>query len=185
MAHRVDCGSRQMLRFNFLGALCVSLFIHLSFGYALSVLKSSTPISISSSKYSVVPVTLVSLHAPLKPSFKKNHVKEKKHSTLKLENKFIPQEENTSPTSAELQGGIEVLYPESARQKGEEGKVTVHVEIGEEGKVKEVTLVQSSGFKDLDHAALDALKGTLFKPAQANGKNISSQQTLAIRFSLE
>jgi TonB family protein len=54
-------------------------------------------------------------------------------------------------------------YPEELRRKGTAGAVTLQVDIGPDGKVKTASVVNSQ-IKDLDKAAVDALKKWLFKP---------------------
>ncbi|HSC76471.1 MAG TPA: TonB family protein [Pseudomonadales bacterium] len=51
----------------------------------------------------------------------------------------------------------EPIYPNLSRQLGEEGKVLVRVQVSADGSVLAVKLEESSGFKRLDAAALDAV----------------------------
>ena len=65
-------------------------------------------------------------------------------------------------------GGYQVKprYPESARRAGVQGITTLRVRVLENGRVAEVIVDQSAGFRDLDMAAMDAVKKWLFEPAR-------------------
>lgn len=65
----------------------------------------------------------------------------------------------------ELDLGKTVLrprYPLSSRFRGEEGEVFVRVEINDDGRVKKVDIVKSSGFAALDREAVISLKKAKF-----------------------
>lgn len=49
-------------------------------------------------------------------------------------------------------------YPEYARQRGIGGQLKINFSIGKDGKIEKVTLIDSSGLKVLDDAALKALR---------------------------
>ena len=75
-------------------------------------------------------------------------------------------------------------YPESAKEKCEEGAVTLQLRIGTMGEVTEVKLGQSSGYDDLDQAAMEAAKHFRFTP----GKNAPPDGrwfTIMIKYSLK
>ncbi|MGZ9125788.1 MAG: energy transducer TonB, partial [Candidatus Binatia bacterium] len=61
-------------------------------------------------------------------------------------------------------GGYQVKprYPESARRAGFQGVTTLRVRVLENGRVGEVVVDQSAGFRDLDLAAVEAVKKWLF-----------------------
>lgn len=63
----------------------------------------------------------------------------------------------------------ELVYPESARDRGEQGRVLVLVLIDTEGRVQEAKIQRSSGSKLLDQAALKMAKKTTFHPYRENG----------------
>ena len=62
-------------------------------------------------------------------------------------------------------------YPEFARDAGITGKVTLHVLVGKDGRVKNVKVIK--GVTGLDAAAVDAVKKWVFKPALSNNKPIA------------
>jgi len=87
------------------------------------------------------------------------------------------------------EGGINsiaenVKYPESAKEAGVEGKVFVKAMIDETGKVVETEIVKSVN-KDCDKAAVDAIKKTKWLPAEKDGKTVSAEVTIPIKFKLD
>ncbi len=62
-------------------------------------------------------------------------------------------------------------YPRRAQRRNMEGKATVSFIIMRDGSVKEIRLVQSTGYKVLDNAVLEAIQsvsGKLPLPAEIN-----------------
>ena len=76
-------------------------------------------------------------------------------------------------------------YPEPARRRKHEGVVLLRVGVSENGLVTEVQLTKSSGFKELDEAALNAVKRWTFKPGTVLGRPVASQVEVPIRFELK
>lgn len=76
-------------------------------------------------------------------------------------------------------------YPSLSTRLGEEGKVLFRVLVDENGKVKEVNLYQSSGFKRLDDSALEAIRNWTFTPARRGQENIATWVIVPIVFSLK
>jgi TonB family protein len=60
-------------------------------------------------------------------------------------------------------------YPESAIWDGAEGTAQVAFRIGADGKVKDVTLVKSTGHEDLDAATLGCVGRWAYKPFTQDG----------------
>lgn len=80
---------------------------------------------------------------------------------------------------------ITPVYPRSARRKGREGCVTLEVRVSPEGNVVEATIVATSGFADLDHAALDAASSARFAPATQDDTPIEGCVRLTFDFKLK
>ncbi len=77
-------------------------------------------------------------------------------------------------------------YPGSARALGIEGRVTLEVTIGVDGRVMDARLINSSGSDDLDTAALKhAKRYWRFKPATEDGKPVISTLKRNILFKLD
>jgi periplasmic protein TonB len=80
---------------------------------------------------------------------------------------------------------IKPKYPMNARRRGEEGRVILDVVVSKEGKAKSVALVSTSGFKDLDRAAEEAVLDTRFNPGERNGKAVEASARIVIQFQLK
>ncbi|WP_239190520.1 energy transducer TonB [Candidatus Nitrotoga sp. HW29] len=63
-------------------------------------------------------------------------------------------------------------YPPLSRQRGEEGKVMLRVELDVTGRVSLAQVINSSGYKNLDEAALSAVKTWLCNPPRRNGQPV-------------
>lgn len=76
-----------------------------------------------------------------------------------------------------------IVYPESARRSGLEGRVMLQALIGKDGSVEKVEVLSSEYdiFKD---AAIDAMKREKFTPARQNGNPIKIWITRSINFRL-
>lgn len=73
-------------------------------------------------------------------------------------------------------------YPAGALRRGESGTVLVRVEVGIDGTPAGVALVQRSGSRDLDRAAMEAVRKWRFQPAQRNGQAIPASLVIPIDF---
>lgn len=76
------------------------------------------------------------------------------------------------------------VYPESAKAAKIEGTAVVETVIDETGHVTQPKIKTSSGDKDLDQAALDAVSAWTFQPATLDGKPVAVYYTLTLRFAL-
>ena len=85
-------------------------------------------------------------------------------------------------------GGIEaimknVVYPESAKEEGIQGKVYVKLIVDENGDVS-FTEVLKGVNEDLDKAAVDAIKKTKFIPAMKDNKPVKCEVAIPVMFKL-
>ena len=76
-------------------------------------------------------------------------------------------------------------YPARAVRNGDQGTVTLALLIGADGKVADYKIKNTSGFKDLDRAAVSALSMCKFKPASSNGVAEPAWGQLAYVWSLD
>jgi protein TonB len=88
-----------------------------------------------------------------------------------------------------IKGGIaelvkNVKYPKAAKEEGIMGKVFVKAKIDENGDVIETEVVKSVN-EDLDAAAVKAVKLTKFIPGEKDGKKVTSEVTIPIKFKLD
>jgi len=74
-------------------------------------------------------------------------------------------------------------YPRLARQLGKEGMVVLRVTIDEYGRPMTVESVKTAG-AGFDEEAIKAIRGSLFHPAQRNGKPVICRAIVPIRFEL-
>ena len=76
-------------------------------------------------------------------------------------------------------------YPKGARQRGEQGDVVLEIRVSEEGRVEAVSVVTSSGFAELDAAAVRAAKAAKFSPARSGRETVASTARLKLQFKLK
>ena len=77
-------------------------------------------------------------------------------------------------------------YPEMARKLAEQGTVTLQMVISAQGQVTQATVVQSSGYPELDQAAIAWVQQHWrYKPALQNGQAVPSQAQAAVKFDLK
>ncbi|MCC7134859.1 MAG: energy transducer TonB [Nitrosomonas sp.] len=63
-------------------------------------------------------------------------------------------------------------YPALSRRLGEEGKLTLQVELDESGKITQTKIVKSSGYSRLDSAAVATVKTWRCRPATRDGQPV-------------
>jgi TonB family protein len=83
----------------------------------------------------------------------------------------------------ELTGALEVDYPEAARKNGVEGTVTVTAILGENGKVRDIVIVNNLGH-GTGEAVAAGLQKFAFKPAKFNGTPTAMKMTVNYKVSL-
>lgn len=75
-------------------------------------------------------------------------------------------------------------YPQGARQRGEEGRVVLEIEVGADGACTAVRVLSSCGFAELDAAAVRAVRSARFMPARSGSAPVASTARLALDFRL-
>lgn len=70
-----------------------------------------------------------------------------------------------------LNGVPEIDYPETARKNGVEGTVKISMTLGEDGRIKDINIVQGLPF-GVSEAVTKGLQGLPFEPAKRNGQPI-------------
>ena len=86
---------------------------------------------------------------------------------------------------AEASGCATPEYPARAVRNGDSGTVVLALLIGTDGRVANARVQKTSGSRDLDKAALNALSLCQFKPAMNNGVPEAGWGQLAFVWSLE
>jgi len=80
---------------------------------------------------------------------------------------------------------IKPEYPRGARQRGEEGDVTLELAISANGTVDGVRIAASCGFAELEQAAVQAVKRARFTPARRGSANVPATVRLTLTFRLK
>ncbi|MBK6333013.1 MAG: energy transducer TonB [Thermomonas sp.] len=73
-------------------------------------------------------------------------------------------------------------YPPEALRRNIGGSVRVQATVAADGSVERLDLAQSSGNRDLDRAALEAVRRWRFQPAQRNGQPVSATVIIPLEF---
>lgn len=76
-------------------------------------------------------------------------------------------------------------YPAEARERGEEGNVSVRFTVDRYGRVTAAAIVKASGSALLDDAALEMLRHAVFPAFPADMTQAQVTITTAIRYSLQ
>lgn len=111
---------------------------------------------------------------------------------IQVETPSVPKETSLpAPDQArvdappKLKEAIRPKYPEAARRRGAEGSVTLEVMVDESGRAGAVKIVRSSGFGELDSAAVKAVRGARFQPARTRRGAVSQAVSLTLIFKLK
>jgi protein TonB len=75
-------------------------------------------------------------------------------------------------------------YPDSARQRGEEGRAVLRFAVDRSGRVLDFAVAQSSGYPDLDSSIEEMMRGALLPPFPASMIQSRIDVSVTIRFSL-
>jgi len=90
-----------------------------------------------------------------------------------------------SAVLANADGCATPAYPASAARNGDTGIVTLALLVGADGRVQDARVQKSSGHRELDRAALNALSLCQFKPAMNNGVAEAGWGQIAYVWTLE
>ncbi|MGF1767458.1 energy transducer TonB [Enterovibrio makurazakiensis] len=76
-------------------------------------------------------------------------------------------------------------YPRIAKRRGMEGNVLIEVWLDKDGNQTDQNILKSSGFKELDTAALDAVKKWRFNGYKQDGVALAHRVRIPVRFNLD
>jgi protein TonB len=76
-------------------------------------------------------------------------------------------------------------YPETARRRGDQGRVIVRVNVSPDGEPLTLSIAHSSGSTTLDEAAMAAVRQWRFVPARQSGQPVAAAAEVPIVFRLE
>jgi len=86
--------------------------------------------------------------------------------------------------ATQMVSGKPPRYPIESRRKREQGTVVLSLTLGIDGAVESVAVAQSSGFKRLDDAARDAVRGWRWRPTVRDGQPVRVRGVVEIPFVL-
>lgn len=98
--------------------------------------------------------------------------------------KFVPYDEPPMPVGGVKSIQNNLVYPESAKEAGIEGRVTIYTKISKEGHVVQTKVVQSVN-PDCDKAAVEAIKSVQWKPAMQRDKPVDVWIAIPVDFRLK
>jgi TonB family protein len=83
-------------------------------------------------------------------------------------------------------GAVSIIYPVHAQLKGEQGKVVMQLQLDDMGKpTGKIVLLTSSGYDDLDTAAVQSAMRWPYSPAfQPDGASTESWVTVDVNYKL-
>ncbi|MBD8657781.1 energy transducer TonB [Oxalobacteraceae sp. CFBP 13730] len=90
-----------------------------------------------------------------------------------------------SAVLADASGCTKPAYPVRAARNGDTGTVTLALLVGADGRVQDARIQSSSGSRDLDRAAINALSTCTFRPAMQGGVAAAGWAKLAYVWTLE
>jgi protein TonB len=92
--------------------------------------------------------------------------------------------ESVSDTGLEYESIVRPKYPVAAMRRGEQGTVLVRVTVGRDGLPTQVDISRSSGSRDLDRAAREAVWRWRFRPVRINGVAVLASGIVPVAFEL-
>ncbi|MGY1457483.1 MULTISPECIES: energy transducer TonB [unclassified Luteimonas] len=85
----------------------------------------------------------------------------------------------------ELTNRVQPEYPATAYRERAEGTVLVGILVNANGRPVEVEVVRRSGNRELDRAAVDAVRQWTFQPAMRDGKKVEARVEVPVTFRLD
>jgi protein TonB len=76
-------------------------------------------------------------------------------------------------------------YPVAALRRGETGTAVLRIQVDAQGHPGGVALIQRSGSRDLDRAAMEAVRKWRFQPAVQDGEPIAGAVDIPVEFNLQ
>jgi len=76
-------------------------------------------------------------------------------------------------------------YPRSSLRNEETGTVTLRFIVAPTGRVAAAKVIRSSGFRDLDRAALNSMSRCLFRPASIDNKPVQDSALMQYVWTLD
>jgi protein TonB len=147
----------------------------------LSAVKPVVPVEPSSIESNPTEVAPGSVSPAKKPM---EHKREEVSPEREVPIPIAQQEQAKVVSEPRALSKIIPVYPRSARRRGREGIVTLEISISASGEVSDTAVVESSGYRDLDSAAVSAVGTARFAPAMEDGVNVHGRLRLTFEFKL-
>ena len=98
----------------------------------------------------------------------------------------VPSPEASAGYRALLSAWLEShkRYPETARERGEEGHAVLRFQVDRSGRVLDYSVTSSSGYADLDQAVEEMMRSATLPPFPASMPQPRIEVSVTIRFSL-
>ncbi len=87
--------------------------------------------------------------------------------------------------AAKLIHRVDPVFPQSARDRGVQGPVTIQAIIGKNGFIKDTFQTVSDAPADLAQAAIDAIRLWQFEPTRLNGEPVEIMTEITVNFQLQ
>lgn len=95
-----------------------------------------------------------------------------------------PPTEITASQDLSYNSRIQPRYPPQAIRMRHEGTVVLMILVGTDGSPKDIKVDKSSGFHELDRAAMDAARRWRFNPTVRNGQKVEGYARVPVNFNL-
>ncbi len=96
----------------------------------------------------------------------------------------LAADDSTTPPQIDTSRPHDQIYPVTAQRSGEQGDVYLKVYVHENGKTDRVQIAKSSGYPDLDNAAIESVLNWRYIPARRNGDTVDEWTTLHLVYQL-
>jgi TonB family protein len=81
--------------------------------------------------------------------------------------------------------GFVIPYPDISRRRGESGMVLVRAVIDAQGHCLSAAIARSSGYRNLDRAAVEGVKKATYRPARKGGIAVKAEEDFHVEFRLQ
>ncbi len=108
-----------------------------------------------------------------------------RHRAARIEHQVSIASQGSASVQPDYLRNPAPLYPESSRQTREQGTVLLAVKVDRDGTAESVSLRQTSGYPQLDRAALDTVRTWKFHPAMVAGIPVDSDVIVPVLFKLQ
>lgn len=95
---------------------------------------------------------------------------------------YYDELQNEGFTNPTIKYQPRLLYPKAAQENSYSGKTEIVLLVSKTGKVDDIQIVKSSGYKVLDSAAVNYSKNLLFNPALVHGQPVSTRVKWTVNF---